>query len=168
MTEQFPPIIELLNKNHDHGDFLCGESLLDDYLRQYAKQDTKRRVSRVFIATFSGSQRVVGYYTLSATSFMKSDLPAQQAKKLPRYPVPAAIIGRLAVDQTWQGKGLGRFLLVDALDRVLKASMEMGVFAVIVDAKSEAAKKFYEAYGFKAFEIQPLRLFLPLETLQAI
>jgi predicted GNAT family N-acyltransferase len=168
MTEQFPPTIELLNKHHNRSGFLCGESLLDDYLRQYAKQDAKRRISRIFVATFPGSRRVAGYYTLSATSFMKSDLPAQQAKKLPQYPVPAAIIGRLAVDQKWQGTGLGRFLLVDALDRILKASMEVGVFAVIVDAKSETAKKFYEAYGFKAFGSQPLRLFLPLETLQAI
>ncbi len=99
-----------------------------------------------------------GYYTLSATSVKLADLPDQTARRLPRYPlVPATLLGRLAVDRRFQGKGYGRFLLADALYRV--ARNEIASFAVIVDAKDEAARRFYERESFLPFADQPMKLF---------
>jgi predicted N-acetyltransferase YhbS len=87
---------------------------------------------------------------------------------LPHYPVPAAVLGRLAVDITRQGRGLGAFMLVDAMRRVLQASAAMAVYAIVVDAKSDKARAFYEAYGFRLLETRGRRLFLPLETVEKV
>ena len=102
-----------------------------------------------------------GYYTLSATGVKLTDLPADITRKLPRYPlVPATLLGRLAVDQNYQGRGYGRFLLADALLRAVRS--EIASFAVVVDAKNEAAQRFYERESFLPFPDQPLRLFRPM------
>jgi ribosomal protein S18 acetylase RimI-like enzyme len=153
---------------HTRDAFSCGYEAFDAYIRQCANQDVKRQVALVFVACSAGERVVKGYYTLSAASFRKDDLPAAQAKRLPHYPVPAAIIGRLAVDRTCQGQRLGAHLLMDCLDRILRASQLIAVHAVIADAKDEKAKTFYEKYGFKAFVNQPLRLFLPVATVAQI
>ncbi len=112
--------------------------------------------------------QIAGYYSVSAASFQKNELPAASAKKLPHYPVPAAVIGRLAVARKHQGRGLGGMLLVDAIRRVVRASATIAVYAIIVDAKNERAQAFYERYGFRAFASQPRRLFLPLETFERL
>jgi|SRR5215471_1982291 len=156
------------SSRHTTDAFSCGYEALDTYIRRYASQDMKRRVSLVFAACRKGERSIKGYYTLSASSFRKEGLPAAQAKRLPHYPVPAAIIGRLAVDQSSQGQGLGEHLLMDCLDRILKASELIAVNAVITDAKDEKARAFYEKYGFRPFVDQPLRLFLPIATIQAL
>lgn len=153
---------------HTRDAFYCGYDALDAYIRQYANQDIKKRVSLVFVACRAGERAVKGFYTLSAASFRKDDLPTAQARKLPHYPVPAAIIGRLAVDQSCQGQKLGEHLLMDCLDRILQASALIAVHAVIADAKDEKVKAFYEKYGFKAFVNQPLRLFLLVETVKQL
>jgi len=101
---------------------------------------------------------VAGYYTLSATAVNVGKLPVQTARKLPRYPlVPATLLGRLAVDRRYQGKGYGRFLLADALFRSVRS--EIASFAVIVDAKDENARRFYERESFLPFPDQPMKLF---------
>lgn len=104
---------------------------------------------------------IAGYYTLSATGVKLTELPADVTRKLPKYPlVPATLLGRLAVDKTHQGRGYGRFLLADALLRAVRS--EIASFAIIVDAKDEAARRFYERESFLPFPDQPLRLFRPM------
>ena len=112
--------------------------------------------------------KIVGYYSLSAASFEKEELPPALAKRLPHYPVPAAILGRLAVDRTCQGQGLGEILLLDAIRRVVRASATLMVYAVIVDTKNDRAVAFYERYGFRTFASIQRRLFLPLETFEKL
>ena len=108
---------------------------------------------------------VLGFYTLSALSIDLSSLPEELSRKLPRHPVPCALIGRLAVDQSVRGHGLGRMLLVDAIKRTIAASDIMAIHAVIVDAKNNAAKQFYEGFGFAPMQDNPMRLFLPLGSI---
>jgi len=159
--------VEPLSSGHNRVSFSCGESALDDYLRTTASQDARRHIASVFVAIDTDSGRVAGYYTTSGTSFARDDLPEKERKRLPRYPVPAALIGRFAVDETHQGKGIGRFLLFDALTRVVRASTDVAAWGVVVDAKSERAAQFYEKYGFRRFPNQPFRLFIPLATVEA-
>ncbi len=146
--------------------FSCGRRELDDYLKSFVSQDIKKRIARVFVASVLDTSDIIGYYTISAASFKKESLPREMAKKLPYYPVPAAIIGRLAVDSLWQGKGLGEYLLMDAMDRIVSASKILAINAIIVDAKDEKSKSFYKRYGFIPFPKQPLRLFVPVKTVE--
>lgn len=168
MSDLVSPVVEPLSGNHNRRQFRCGVDVLDEYIQRYANQDSKRRISRTFVAIIPGSSDIIGYYTLSAASFSATELPQGHAKKLPHYPVPAALIGRLAVDQSWHGKKVGRLLLIDAMDRVLKASMAMGIYAIIVEAKDKSAVSFYEQYGFVDFTGDQLRLFLTIQTIQKI
>lgn len=143
-------------------EFACGEQALDDYLQRYATQDIKRGVARAFVASPADSpQIVVGYYTLSAASVQAETLPEHWRKKLPRYPVPVALLGRLAVSQQAQGHGLGAILLADACKRVVAASETLAVAAIVVDAKSPKAAAFYQHFGFVALPGQPGRWMLP-------
>jgi len=108
-----------------------------------------------------------GYYTLSSTSVQLAELPAQTVRKLPRYPlVPATLLGRLAVDRHQLGKGYGRFLLADALYRAARS--EIASFAVIVDAKDESARRFYERESFLPFPDQPMKLFRPMADIRRL
>jgi GNAT superfamily N-acetyltransferase len=157
-------IIEPLGRQHDRAAFSCGVAELDDYLKRRAGQDVRRRIAQVFVCTRNGSDVVLGFYSLSALSVDVGALPEAQARKLPRHPVPAALIGRLAVDRSAQGCGLGRLLLADAVRRTLAASEQVAIHAMVVDAKSESAREFYRAYGFLALPDDPMRLFLPLRS----
>ena len=160
--------IEPLGPQHDRAAFACGEPALDTYLQRQASQDVRRRVAQVFVAIGDAPDQIAGYYTLSAASFQKEELPPAQAKRLPHYPVTAAVLGRLAIDVAQQGRGLGELLLLDAVHRVVRASEAMAVYAVVVDAKNERAKHFYERYGFLSFASDRRRLFLPLETFRKL
>jgi GNAT superfamily N-acetyltransferase len=170
----FPFTIEPLGSTHDRAAFSCGEQALDDYIRQQASQDVKRGVSRVFVAVEAAATTgspasttlgIAGYYTLSSTSFGRADLSPALAKKLPHYPVPAAILGRLAVDQKHRGQKLGTFLLFDAFDKVVQVNRSIAIYALIVDAKNGNAAAWYQKYGFQPFFTTPLRLFVPVTTL---
>jgi len=161
-------VIEPLGSQHDRAAFSCGEPALDAYLQRQASQDIRRRVAQIFVARGQTLESVAGYYSLSAASFAKDQLPATMAKRLPHYPVPAAVLGRLAVAREDQGQGLGEMLLLDAIRRVIRASMAIAVHAIIVDAKNERAAAFYQRYGFRAFAGEPRRLFLPLETFEKL
>lgn len=154
--------IRLLDQLADTAGFDCGEKVLDDYLRRYATQDIKRGVSRVFVATPLGQDSVVaGYYTLSAASIAATMLPEPWRKKLPRYPIPAALLGRLAVSRQTQGQGLGAILLADACKRVVAASETLAVAAIIIDAKSPKVGAFYQHFGFIELPGQAGRWMLP-------
>lgn len=134
---------------------------------KYASQNAKKNMSRTFVAV-NNSGTVGGYYSLSSAAIAIEDLPESKRKKLPRYPVPAATLGRLAVDKQFQGEGLGSGLLIHALKRVEKASDELGIHAVIVEAIDENAKAFYVRHGFEPFVDQPLNLFLPLDAIRRL
>lgn len=110
---------------------------------------------------------IAGYYTLSSTSVHLAELPEQTVRKLPKYPVvPATLLGRLAVDRRQQRKGYGRFLLADALYRA--ARNEIASFAVIVDAKDDNARRFYERESFLPFLDQPMKLFRPMADIRKL
>jgi GNAT superfamily N-acetyltransferase len=154
-------LITPLTGEHDRSSFVSGFEALDRYFREQASQDIKRRIATCFVAVSRNDRDVAGFYTLSATSIALGALPPQVVKKLPRYPVvPAALLGRLAVDRHYQGHGLGGILLADALKRTSRA--EMGVFAMVVDAKDAAARRFYEHYGFTLLPGEGRRLCLPI------
>lgn len=155
-------------RRHDRSAFSCGAPDLDHYIRALATQDLRRDLSRIFVALALGNQTVAGYYSLSATSFAKDTLPEAQARKLPHYPVPAALLGRLAVDEQWRGRDLGRHLLLDAIDRVHWASAALAVQALVVDARDEQAAAFYARFGFLRFQNNQRRLFLPLATIRRL
>ena len=161
-------VIEPLGPQHDRASFSCGEPALDTYIRRQASQDARRRVAQVFVAVGDAPGEIAGYYTLSAASFEKDELPVDLAKRLPHYPVPAAVLGRLAIDGEHQGRGLGETLLLDAARRLVRASATIAVYAMVVDAKNDRARAFYERYGFRAFASMPRRLFLPLQTIEKL
>ena len=156
-------VIAPLAAAHDRQTFSCGAEPLDRYLRTQATQDVRRHIANCFVASPVESNVVAGYYTLSAASIPVADLPEQQTRKLPRYPVlPAALIGRLAVDHRYQGQNLGAALLFDAIARAIRA--DAAVFALVVDAKDEAAARFYRHHGFEAFSGRAGRMFLTVAT----
>ena len=151
-----------LDAGHDRTAFNSDSEPLNRYLREQATQDVRRRVAACFVALADGS-RIAGYYTLASASLLLADLPASTGKKLPRYPtVPAVRMGRLAVDQAFKGQGLGGALLADALHRTARS--EIAAYALIVDAKDDAAATFYRHHGFIPLPDSPLAMFLPLAT----
>lgn len=155
--------IEILSNNHDRIRFESGSAALDRYIREQASQEIRRRVATCFVAIRRDRELVAGYYTLSAVSIALGAVPSELARKLPRYPVvPAALLGRLAVAKDWQGTGLGSALLADALLRT--ARTELGVYAMLVDAKDDNARRFYEHFGFTPLPETHRRLMLPIET----
>jgi GNAT superfamily N-acetyltransferase len=159
----------LQGRRHARAAFTCGRPELDDYLRNRATQDLERNAAAVFVALPTASADVAGYYSLSALSVPLTDLPATVARKLPRYPnLPATLLGRLAVDRGHQGRGVGIFLLLDALARAWRATGEVGSVAVVVDAIDEAARRFYEHCEFIPLPDQRLRLFLPMKSIARI
>lgn len=158
-------IIAPLGKQHDRKFFDCGEPSLNQYLHRYASQDIRRRINRVFIASSPGTPwQVIGYYDLSAGSLATTGLPEELRRRLPKYPVPVVLLGRLAVAESYQGKGLGSILLVDALQRIAQASQVMAIYAVVVDALNTRAAEFYRQFGFIPLPGQPLKLFLPMDS----
>ena len=159
-------IIELLRDSHNRGDFSCGNASLDRYLKEQAGQDLRRNCAMPFVLLSDRpGTRILGYYTLSSYGIDVGDLPVEVVKKLPRYPlVPATLLGRLAVDRSFQGQGIGEFLLMDALRRALIQSAEIAAAAVVVDAIDAGAIKFYRHFGFVTFPAIADRLFLPMKA----
>ncbi len=159
-----PFLIEALGPSHDRTSFSCGVEALDRYFQKQVTQDVRRRATACYVATESSGAKVAGYYTLAAAGIPLADMPAELAKRLPRYPsVPVARLGRLAVDQVYRGRKLGSALLWDAVQRSLRS--EVAVFALVVDAKDDQAEAFYRHHGFLSFGSQPKQLVLPLTNL---
>ena len=154
--------IEALKRRHDRSRFDCGSASLDRYVREMASQDVRRRMARVFVAVPEGGVEVAGFYTLSAGRIARGALPEAAARRLPRYPAPLALLGRLAVDRGHGGRGLGPSLLADALRRVARAGETVAVYAMVVDAKDERAQTFFERFGFVRLPDTGRRLFLPM------
>ncbi|HEX6016511.1 MAG TPA: GNAT family N-acetyltransferase [Burkholderiaceae bacterium] len=157
--------VEPLGRKHDRTAFHSGAEALDRYLKQRARQDADKRVAAPFVAAYPSDTRVLGYYTLSASVLTLADLPDQLARKLPRYPqLPVTLLGRLAVDESTKGQGLGEHLLLDALHRSLAHADQIAAMAVVVDAMDENAVSFYRHYGFIPLQTQPSRLFVPMRS----
>jgi GNAT superfamily N-acetyltransferase len=157
--------VEPLGRQHDRTAFHCGEDTLDRYLMQLARQDADKLVAAPFVAVSPPAPRVLGYYTLSASVLTLADLPDDLARKLPRYPqLPVTLLGRLALDQATKGQGLGGHLLLDAMHRSLMHADQIAAMAVVVDAMSAEAARFYGHYGFKPLQAEPRRLFIPMAT----
>lgn len=154
----------ILDKSFDRSSFDCGENQLNNFLKAKARQNQSLNFNKTFVAIESGdkAKRVLGFYSLSMGEIDLSSLPESISKKLPKHPVPVARMGRLAVDTSTKGQGLGKLLLVDAMKRVQSASELVGVYALLVDAKDDNAKSFYKKYGFIELVDEPMTLFLPL------
>lgn len=160
--------LEPLAKKHKREGFSSGSEPLDRYLKQQASQDAKRLVAAPFVL-ITADNKVIGYYTLSAFSVALPELPQAQIRKLPKYPIiPATLLGRLAVDQNHRGLGLGDHLLMDALYRSHTATSQIASYAVVVDAKDDAAVAFYKKYDFIQFFNHPNRLFLPMNVIRKL
>ena len=165
MSSETDLIAEPLNRNHNRTVFNCGIESLDRYLKHQAGQDIKRRISRVFVVCSHQEQtKALGYYTLSTLSIDLSALPEKLAKQLPKHPIPAALIGRLAIDISAQGEGIGKILLSNAIKRTLAVSDDIAIYAIVVDAINKEAKSFYLQYGFTNLASNDNRLFLPLKS----
>lgn len=155
--------IEVLSSAHDRTGFSCGVEALDRYFRSQVTQDVRRRATACYVARDITAERIAGYYTLSASSIPLSELPGELARRFPRYPiVPVALLGRLAVEKSWQGRHLGGALVWDAVLRARRS--EVAVFALVVDAKDDDAETFYRHHGFTAFGSLPRHLILSLAS----
>lgn len=159
-------VIETLDRAvHDRAAFHCGEPHLDDFLRTRAAKHQAQRVSRTFVLINEAApSRILGYYTLSNSHIARGDLSEHEARKLPKHPIPCVMLARLAIDRSAQGQRLGQHLLMDALTRCALVGQQSGVYALVVDAKNDAARRFYQRLGFHDIEGQVMRLYLPLAT----
>jgi len=142
--------IQLLDKKHIRDYFSCGVALLDQYLKKQASQDVKRGLSACTVLV-DQDLKVIGYYTLSSNAVKRESLPDSLRSKLPPSYVdlPYILLGRLAVDEKHKGKGFGELLLLDALNKCVKISKELGVIGVVVDPIDSKAISFYGSYGFQ-------------------
>ncbi len=156
----------LLDKSFDRENFDCGYLALNNFLKTKARQNQQTGFNRTFVVIKSDDVKkmVLGYYSLSMGEINLMSLPENLLKKLPKHPVPVVRMGRLAVDKSQQGQGIGHLLLVDALKRIIVAASSVGVYAVVVDAKNEDAKRFYLKYGFVQLVDESMSLFIPVET----
>ena len=157
-------------KKHDRAAFSCEHKALADYIKQQASQDVKRHVAAVFVLT-PDATTVAGYYTLSQYGVDAGELPQEvfDQLKIPKYPrLPATLIGRLARDVEFRGEGSGELLLMDALHRALDATKTIASVGVVVEAKDDAAARFYKKYGFIDLPDHPHRLFIPMATVRTL
>lgn len=157
---------ELLHRRHDRTTFTCGVHELDDWFRSRASQDQRRRVAQIFVAV--DHDGIAGFYSLNMFTLALDSIPTELARKLPRYDaIPAALIGRLARHTRVAGTGIGDLLVADAITRVLAATASVAAYAIVVDAKDDRGRSFYESHGFISLPSRPNRLFLPTEVAAA-
>ena len=150
-------------KSHDRAGFDCGDPDLNLYLQRYARQNHESGGAKCFVAAPSDAPtRILGFYTLSPASLEYSRVPALAKKGLARYDVPVFRLGRLAIDRTVQGRGLGGALLLRAADRCIRVAHDVGGVALLIDAKNDRAARWYESHGALAMDDAPLSLVLPL------
>jgi GNAT superfamily N-acetyltransferase len=162
MSSEF--LVVPLEKGHQRSEFDCGIESLNLFLKNYARQNDEKGLSRTFVAIRPGENTVHGYYSLSAASVSFEQVP----EKLPRYPIPTAHIGRLAVDRSRQGSGLGEFLLIDALRRTVLLADTLGIFAVELYAINGSAKSFYLRYGFTELADDPYHVYLSIRKIRQL
>lgn len=160
------PRVAKLAREHEVDEFDSGSDALDRFLKVHALQSQGAGVAQTYVAALGS--RVVGYHTLAVGSVVHEDAPGRLKKGVPRHPIPVVVLARLAVDGSWQGRGLGSALVVDAMRRVLQAADIAGVRAIAVHAKDGAARRFYEHLGFEPFPGQPLTLYRLLKDVRGM
>jgi GNAT superfamily N-acetyltransferase len=162
-------LTKILDSGIDRKSFCCGKPSLDNYIHLQAGQDIRRKLAVCFILT-GDDNKIKAYYTLSNGSIPSEGLPEVYRKKYPKSynHLPVTLLGRLAVDQRFQGQGIGKMLLIDALKRSQEASMKsIGSMAVIVDVLDSEAEKFYLKFGFIRLP-DSAKMFLPMKTIGQI
>ncbi|MBF0373555.1 MAG: GNAT family N-acetyltransferase, partial [Alphaproteobacteria bacterium] len=148
---------------HDRTAFRCGDDSLDRYVREQAGQDGRRGTARIFVdVACDQPERVLGFFTLSAAAVVPSDLPPEMERRLPRHPIPAALVGRLAIDRSVSRRGLGSVLLADAVKKTKFAAATVAMSVIVVDPIDETARAFYAAFGFRSLLGPQRRMFLPI------
>jgi GNAT superfamily N-acetyltransferase len=157
----------LLTEAHDSSTFNSGEPVLDDWLRHRAWDNLLAAASRTYVICPAGSDKVVGYFALSMGQILAQEAAGSMRRNMPKH-IPAILLGRLAIDRAWQGKGLGRALLADAVRRSLRASSEVSARLVIVHAISPAAEAFYLHHGFTRLPVETPTLALDLVKFQKL
>lgn len=163
MTNKTNPFsLVLLEKQHDRKNFDCGIEPLNTYIKQYALQNQKRNMTRVYVILLEN--RVVAYYSLVYGGVSPEEMP--QEIRVGQYQIPIMLIGRMAVDITQKGKGLGHAMLQDAAIRTMQAADIAGLRALFVHAKDLAAKAFYEYHGFIVCPSDALHLFFPIDMIK--
>lgn len=158
------PILDINSSLFSHFD--CGVEDLNLYFRRFAKKNDKLGIGRTYVLLKEA--KVVGYYTVSMGQIEYQSLPQPSQKGIPKYPIPIVLIGKLAIDTKFQDQGLEKYLLMDILERSIRVSNEIAIFAIIVDAKNEKAKEFYARYGFVQLQNRPFSLILPMNTVKKL
>lgn len=160
-------VFEQLDDSHVVETFDCGIESLSNYLKSIARQHQTRNLSRVFVVIEDSDPTVLGYYSLANSSVDASAFPKPKKFKLPKtMAIPVVLLGKLAVDKTTQGKGLGSLLLFDALKRCVEVNDRSAAYAIVVDAINDDARKFYLKYEFQILtEGETPRLFIPMQHL---
>lgn len=151
----------LLTEAHQLDAFSCGEVVLDDWLKKRARANQASGASRTYVVAEEGG-RVIGYYCLSSGAIAAVDAPGSVRRNMPD-PIPMAILGRLAIDEASQGRGVGKAMLQDAVLRAGQAASIMGIRGLLVHALDDKARAFYEHFGFKGSPTSPLTLILSLK-----
>lgn len=158
--------IVMLASHHDRRAFDCGQNDLNRYLQQVASQHQKKQVSRTWVAVHpSEPERILGFYTTTLAEISTEYLNPKDAKKLPKSALPVARLSRLAVDQQYQGQHIGQRLLIDAIVRTARLLEDFAVVAMVVDAKDDGAARYYQHFGFIPWQDDPLKLYMPVQTL---
>jgi hypothetical protein len=161
--------IEPLASHHVRGEFDCGEPSLSDWIRQQASQFVSRDLAKVYVLVRQGDPRVWGCYAVSTCRIRFEELPPKHSKGLPKkLGIPAALIGKLAVDKGLQGQKLGGVLAYDALRRIRDLSETIGIRVIVVDAIDQRAREFYLHHEFTAFVDDPDRHFIPLSVVRKL
>ena len=169
--------LEPLAGHHERKAFDCGVETLNTWLRQTALQHQTKGISRTFVAIPGGNQvvdqfqalgysdigstTILGFYALASAFVFIEDIPLELAKRYPRQ-VPVTRLGRLAIQSDMQGQGLGKLLLADAVNRAKSAAQAVGSAGLFVDAKDDTSSRFYQGFGFRVCDDQPLKLYLPM------
>lgn len=156
------PVTELTEKQRRN--FSCGVDALDTYFKQYSKGNHIKNIGKTFVL-LDDKAAVIGYYTTSMGSVNFNTLPKEISARLPKYPIPVALLARLGVDVKKQGQGWGEFLLMDALNRIRDAASVVAACDVVVDAKDEKAKTFYTKFGFISLADNNFSLFLSIDSI---
>jgi GNAT superfamily N-acetyltransferase len=160
--------VHQLERAHDRAAFDCGKPPLNEWIRRLAGQYDRRDLARTYVAIEKGQNCVRGYYSLSAHQVVYESLSEAEAKRLPEIDMPVILLGRLAVDKTVQGRGLGEELLVDALRRAEQVARQIGVRAVEVHAIDDEARAFYLRYGFIPLQDDQRHLYLPMTIIRRL
>lgn len=156
---------EKLKREHALGSFDCGVDALNHFLQRYALQNQAAQTSQTYVCLADG-ETIAGYFALAVGQIEHETAPDRLRKGVARYPIPVTVIARLAVDKRWQGRGLGLSLLKEALLRALTIADIAGMRAVVVHAKDDAAKAFYQRFGFQDGFLNPLHLYLLTKDLK--